>query len=92
MAYNKSGSGIPANASETVNVPASGGRSKSVDFSNKRQNYGGDLGGGMGAPAGISSVPASGRASNGIKFPANPFAGAKNPGPDKVEYKGVKKS
>lgn len=89
MAYNKSGSGIPANASETVNVPASGGRSKSVNFSNKRQSYGKDLGGGMGAPADLSSVPASGRAKNKISFPSNPFKGAKAPGPVKVSYKEV---
>lgn len=86
MAYNKSNSGIPANATESINIPSSGGRSKSVDFTKNRQSYGSDPGGGMGAPADMSLPPVSGRGNNPIQAPKVRGGGFKKDGPDSVSF------
>lgn len=78
---------IPANATETVNIPSSGGRGKSVDFSNNRQGGGGNMGGGMGADESMGRIPSSGRGNNAIN-PPSMRGGFKGSGPDSVKFGG----
>jgi len=77
---------IPANATETSNVPSSGGRSKSVDFGNNSQS-GSNMGGGMGADESFSRIPCSGRGNNPIN-PPSMRGGFKGSGPDSVKFGG----
>lgn len=90
MAKNKSAGSIPASATEAVNIPASGGRGKSVDFGRNRQPYGKDLGGGMGAPEDLQRIGASGRGPNRVNK-INPRGGYEPDGPDSVSFGGAKK-